>query len=117
MIKEKDKRFARIKVSDRGRGIPSEFLPHIFHRFSQADSTSTRAHGGLGLGLSIVHSLVEMQQGTVQTENAKSGSGAIFTVTFPIVSFQSGVAHFGTEVGSDSLLTENGEKKEPGEST
>lgn len=84
-IEEQNKRFAQIKVSDQGKGIPPQFISQIFHRFSQADSTSTRVHGGLGLGLSIVHSLVEMQSGTVVAENAPNGNGAIFTVTFPLL--------------------------------
>jgi hypothetical protein len=73
-------------VSDQGKGISAEFLPYIFNRFSQADGTSTRSHGGLGLGLSIVHSLVELQNGVVTAENARTGSGAIFTISLPAVS-------------------------------
>ena len=80
------KRCVQIKVIDHGKGIPVEFLPNIFNTFSQADSTSTRRHGGLGLGLSIVHSLVEMQGGTVCAENAAKGKGAVFTLTFPLIS-------------------------------
>ncbi|MEZ0391626.1 MAG: chemotaxis protein CheB [Pseudobdellovibrionaceae bacterium] len=85
---KQNKSFAQIKVSDQGKGIPPEFLPHIFKQFSQADSTSTRTHGGLGLGLSIVHSLVELQNGTIRAENASDGKGAIFTVIFPLISPQ-----------------------------
>jgi two-component system CheB/CheR fusion protein len=78
--------FAEIKVIDHGTGINPEFLPHVFSRFSQADSASTRVHGGLGLGLSIVQNLVQLHGGTVRVENAKEGTGAIFTVTLPLAS-------------------------------
>ena len=74
----------RIVVSDNGRGIAPAFLPHIFDRFSQADSTVTRAHGGLGLGMAIVRHLVELHGGTVQAESEGENRGATFTVTLPI---------------------------------
>ncbi|MBI5547542.1 MAG: response regulator [Deltaproteobacteria bacterium] len=77
--------FARIAVSDTGRGIAPEFLPHVFDRFRQADSTTTRAHGGLGLGLSIVRDLVERQGGEVGVESEGVGHGARFLVTLPLV--------------------------------
>ncbi len=76
---------AQIKVVDHGKGIPEEFLPHVFNRFSQADSASTRIHGGLGLGLSIVRNLVELQGGAVKAENSQEGSGAILSVSFPVI--------------------------------
>ncbi len=94
---EGGKRFAKIRVFDCGSGIPPEFLPHIFDRFSQADGTSTRVHGGLGLGLAIVRSLVELQSGTVKAENAQDGKGAVFTVTFPVISQQSAITHVMTD--------------------
>ncbi len=84
-LENQSKHWAQIKVIDQGKGIPEEFLPQIFNRFSQADRTSTRVHGGLGLGLSIVRSLVELQGGTVQVENSRDGTGAIFTTTFPLI--------------------------------
>jgi PAS domain S-box-containing protein len=74
-----------IRVSDTGRGINPKFLPHVFDRFRQADSSITRAHGGLGLGLAIVRHLVELHGGTVQAESAGEGQGATFTVTLPLV--------------------------------
>jgi CheY-like chemotaxis protein/anti-sigma regulatory factor (Ser/Thr protein kinase) len=72
-----------IVVEDNGPGIPPEFLPHVFERFRQADSSSTRAHKGLGLGLAIVRHLVELHGGTVKAENRAHGTGAVFTVALP----------------------------------
>jgi PAS domain S-box-containing protein len=74
-----------ITVSDTGQGIAPEFLPHVFDRFRQADQTYTRAHGGLGLGLSIVRQLVELHGGTVQAESAGIGQGATFIVELPVM--------------------------------
>ncbi|HEY1628707.1 MAG TPA: CHASE3 domain-containing protein, partial [Tepidisphaeraceae bacterium] len=73
-----------ISVTDSGEGINPEFLPHLFHRFSQADSTTTRTHSGLGLGLSIVKHLVEMHGGGVTADSAGAGRGATFVVSLPI---------------------------------
>jgi PAS domain S-box-containing protein len=72
-------------VVDTGQGIAPSFLPHIFERFRQADSSSTRYHGGLGLGLSIVKSLVEMHGGTVEASSEGLGNGATFRVTLPVM--------------------------------
>ena len=72
-----------LRVSDTGRGIAPEFLPHLFECFRQADGSSTRAHGGLGLGLAIVRHLVELHGGNVQAESAGTGQGATFTVRLP----------------------------------
>ena len=74
---------ARISVADTGEGIAPELLPHIFDRFRQGDSSSTRAHGGLGLGLAIVRHLVELHGGTVTAESAGRKRGATFTVRLP----------------------------------
>lgn len=76
---------ARITIQDNGKGIKAEFLPHLFGRFSQADSTSIRVHGGMGLGLSLVKSLVELQGGTVTASSSGEGQGATVTVTFPLL--------------------------------
>src|SRR5581483_7400819 len=84
-----DRGRARITVSDRGRGIPKSFLPHVFEAFRQADAASTRAHGGLGLGLAIVKYLVELHGGTVHASSAGEGQGATFTVTIPLASRRS----------------------------
>ena len=75
---------ARLIVSDTGRGIDAELLPHIFERFKQSDSTSTRTHTGLGLGLAIVRHLVEHHGGRVRAESAGVGQGATFTIVLPI---------------------------------
>jgi len=73
---------AEIRIEDSGPGIPPEFLPRIFERFSQADGSSTRKHGGLGLGLAIVRHLVELHGGTVLAGNHDNG-GAVLTVQLP----------------------------------
>jgi PAS domain S-box-containing protein len=76
-----------VVVSDTGEGIDSAFLPYIFDRFRQADSSAKRMHGGLGLGLSIVRSLVEMHGGRVSAESDGQGKGATFRLSFPIIAF------------------------------
>jgi signal transduction histidine kinase/CheY-like chemotaxis protein len=73
-----------IRVTDSGIGIAPEFLPHVFERFRQADSSTTRKHGGLGLGLSIVKHLVELHGGTVVAESDGKDSGSTFIVRLPI---------------------------------
>lgn len=75
---------AQIIVTDTGKGISSAFLPHVFDRFRQADSKTTRAQGGLGLGLSIVRHLVELQGGTVLADSPGEGQGATFIVELPL---------------------------------
>ncbi len=77
-----------IAVIDNGVGIPPEFLPRVFDRFSQADSSTTRSAGGLGIGLALVKQLVEMHAGTVRAESGGVGTGAKFTVSLPIVATQ-----------------------------
>ena len=76
---------AEIRVTDTGAGIEQAFLPHIFERFRQADSATTRAVGGLGLGLFISRQLIEAQGGTLRAESEGPGSGASFIVTLPAV--------------------------------
>ena len=75
---------ALVRVSDTGQGIPAEFLPHVFDRFRQADMGTTRQHGGLGLGLSIVRHLVELHGGEVTAESAGPGRGSAFRVRLPL---------------------------------
>jgi CheY-like chemotaxis protein/anti-sigma regulatory factor (Ser/Thr protein kinase) len=73
-----------LRVADSGLGIKPEFLPHVFERFRQADSTTTRRHSGLGLGLAIVRHLVELHGGNVGVESEGEGRGATFIVRLPI---------------------------------
>jgi CheY-like chemotaxis protein len=73
-----------VAVSDTGSGIVPEFLPHVFDRFRQADMKTTRQHGGMGLGLSIVRHLVELHGGSVKAESGGEGQGATFTVLLPV---------------------------------
>jgi PAS domain S-box-containing protein len=79
-----DGSFLSLSVTDNGKGIEPEFIPHVFERFRQADSTSTRSHGGLGLGLAIVRHLVELHGGTVYAESGGLGEGSTFTVRLPL---------------------------------
>ncbi|WP_434048410.1 MULTISPECIES: ATP-binding response regulator [Sorangium] len=73
-----------IEVSDTGQGIRPDFLPFVFERFSQADSSTTRRHGGLGLGLAIVRHLVELHGGTISARSDGEGRGATFAVVLPV---------------------------------
>jgi CheY-like chemotaxis protein/two-component sensor histidine kinase len=75
---------AQIRVSDTGQGMAPELLPHVFDRFRQADSSTTRRHGGLGLGLSIVKQLVELHGGVVRAESPGEGCGATFMIQLPL---------------------------------
>ncbi|HYG81954.1 MAG TPA: PAS domain S-box protein [Pyrinomonadaceae bacterium] len=75
-------------VSDTGQGIAPEFLPYVFDRFRQADGSTTRMHGGLGLGLAIVRHLVELHGGTVRAESAGAGHGATFKVQLPLLALR-----------------------------
>ncbi|MEH2379329.1 MAG: ATP-binding protein [Nostoc sp.] len=77
--------YAQIIVSDTGKGISAEFLPYVFDYFRQADSTSTRSFGGLGLGLAIVRNIIEMHGGIVKAESEGESKGAIFTVSLPLL--------------------------------
>ncbi|WP_017716065.1 hybrid sensor histidine kinase/response regulator [Kamptonema formosum] len=92
--------FAEIKVTDTGAGISPDFLPYVFERFRQADSTTTRSYGGLGLGLALVRHLVELHGGTVRADSAGAGQGAMFTVRLPLA-----------ESGAGSRAPGGGEKQ------
>jgi signal transduction histidine kinase/ActR/RegA family two-component response regulator len=74
-----------VEVADNGEGIDPAFLPHVFDRFRQADATTTRRHGGLGLGLSIVKQLVELHGGTITAKSAGRGKGSTFRVALPLM--------------------------------
>jgi signal transduction histidine kinase/CHASE1-domain containing sensor protein len=74
-----------VSVSDTGQGISKEFLPYVFERFRQADSTTTRQHGGLGLGLAIARHFVEIHGGTINAESGGGGRGATFTIRLPLI--------------------------------
>ncbi|MBN3897371.1 MAG: PAS domain S-box protein, partial [Nostoc sp. NOS(2021)] len=78
-------KYAQIQVIDTGIGISPDFLPYVFDRFRQADSSSTRAYGGLGLGLAIVSHLVELHGGTVHANSPGKEQGATFTVKIPLL--------------------------------
>jgi PAS domain S-box-containing protein len=77
--------YTQITVSDNGRGISGEFLPYVFDYFRQADGTTTRKFGGLGLGLAIVRHLVELHGGTVHADSPGEGQGAVFKVKLPLI--------------------------------
>jgi CheY-like chemotaxis protein len=73
-----------MSVCDSGEGITPEFLPHVFDRFRQADASSTRRYGGLGIGLAIVKHLTELHGGSIRVESAGKGQGSTFTVSLPV---------------------------------
>lgn len=77
-----------ISVADSGQGIPTGFMPHLFERFRQGDSSITRSHGGLGIGLALVKQLIELHGGTVRAESAGINLGATFTLSLPVAAFQ-----------------------------
>jgi PAS domain S-box-containing protein len=96
VILERIESHVEITVSDSGLGIPPEFLPHIFERFRQSDSSTTRHHGGLGLGLAIARQLAELHGGTIVAASSGPGHGSTFRVILPLPA-----AH----QGEDGLLT------------
>ena len=93
----------QITVKDDGQGIDGNFLPFVFERFRQADGTTTRTHGGLGLGLSIVRYLVEMHGGSIQAESEGAGKGSVFIINLPVAAAvnKSAEAHHEDGNGSD----------------
>lgn len=100
--------YAQIIISDTGIGISPDFLPYIFERFRQADSTSTREHGGLGLGLAIVRHLVELHGGTVHAASEGEGKGATFTVQLPLQKEKLDPNSHSSSISHPSLPTLNG---------
>ncbi|MDZ7962937.1 MAG: ATP-binding protein [Aulosira sp. DedQUE10] len=96
--------YAQIQVIDTGIGISADFLPYVFDRFRQADSSSTRMHGGLGLGLAIVRHLVELHGGTVQVYSPGEQQGATFTIKLPLLSTTKGENSLPHTEGDSALL-------------
>ncbi|HWP42244.1 MAG TPA: ATP-binding protein [Blastocatellia bacterium] len=97
---------AEIRVSDTGKGISPDFLPYVFDRFRQADSTLTRRHGGLGLGLAIVRHLVELHGGNVHVHSDGEGKGAVFTVRLPLMIAHDAKRRFVQATGADQAYFE-----------
>ena len=92
---------AQLTVQDSGKGISPEFLPRVFERFTQADSSATRTAGGLGVGLALVRELVELHGGEIEAQNRADGAGAVFTVRLPL---QAGESTLRTKpIDSDAL--------------
>ena len=79
-----------VRVADDGKGIPPEFLPHVFDRFRQAETSTTRRHGGLGLGLAICRQLVELHGGTIRADSPGRDAGSTFTVELPLADVRAG---------------------------
>jgi CheY-like chemotaxis protein len=101
-----DETYVQIQVRDTGPGIAADFLPHVFERFRQADGSTTRTHGGLGLGLAIVRHLVELHGGMIAAENETSGSGAVFTVRLPLPSSELSLERAPIPARMDQKVTE-----------
>ena len=95
-----DRGTARLSVVDTGAGIDPEFLPHVFDRFSQADTSSTRRHGGLGIGLALVRNLTELHGGRVRAHSDGPGTGSTFEVELPLPQSAGGEA--GAPIASDA---------------
>ena len=72
-----------LRVADNGTGIAPDFLPHVFERFRQGDSSATRVHGGLGIGLAVARHIVELHGGTIAAASDGPGTGSVFTVRLP----------------------------------
>jgi PAS domain S-box-containing protein len=102
-----------ITVSDTGSGISAEFLPYVFERFRQADHTTTRRHGGLGLGMAITKHLVELHGGTIRAESLGEGQGATFVLRLPVMIVNN--AEQFSEVNSDVRHTPGEEHSQPAE--
>jgi PAS domain S-box-containing protein len=103
-----DENQVSVSVTDDGQGIGAETLPQIFRQFAQGDQTNTRDQGGLGLGLSIVKTLVEKHEGTVTAQSAGIGQGSVFTVNLPLFVSQNNLsAQPERAAGSDEMLLAN----------
>ena len=99
-----------IKVRDYGEGIAPEFLPHVFDRFRQADSSASRKHGGLGIGLAIVRHVVELHGGSVRAESEGAGRGTTIAVTLPLPAEASRKAP--EDPGEEPIITNIGRPSE-----
>jgi signal transduction histidine kinase/CheY-like chemotaxis protein len=99
---------AKVTVEDTGQGIDPEFLPRVFDRFRQADSSTTRSFGGLGLGLAIVRHLVELHGGTVSAESEGAGKGARFSATFPLLTDRAAPVAQGPETTASDVRSLDG---------
>lgn len=105
IILRRENSFVQVQVKDNGSGIPADFLPYVFDAFRQADSSSTRSHKGLGLGLTIVRRLIELHGGTVRAESPGQGAGTTIELSLPAVS---------TSKSSPVISTVNVESKPSG---
>ena len=103
---ESDSTHAQVRVTDTGIGISPSFLPYIFDRFRQADSTTTRSHGGLGLGLAIVHHLVELHHGIIHADSKGEGLGATFSIKLPLAAQPPELENLPPEPSSEALPSE-----------
>ena len=105
---QQERSHAKVTVQDTGQGIEAEFLPRVFDRFRQADSSTTRSFGGLGLGLAIVRHLVELHGGTVAAESEGTGKGATFTATFPLLKDRAEPVSAGAELSAAEVRSLDG---------
>lgn len=94
-------------VSDTGAGIPASFLPQVFDRFTQQDGSTTRAHGGLGLGLAICKQLIELHGGSIRAESAGEGQGASFLARLPLSLLQTAEERVHDAASADARASEN----------
>ena len=85
VVLERVNSHVEIRVADNGKGIPQEFLPFVFDRFSQAEGPSTRSHGGLGMGLAIAKAIIELHGGSISAYSEGEGKGTAFTVSIPVM--------------------------------
>jgi signal transduction histidine kinase/ActR/RegA family two-component response regulator len=109
LARSEDDTQMKIIVADTGIGINRDFLPHVFDRFSQEKTGTTRPHGGLGLGLAIVRQLVELHGGTIRVQSDGEGQGAVFTVTLPAVPARPDAAATRQVAATTAMFTEAGD--------